>query len=210
MLNTCYNALDRHVEEGYGEQTTIIHDSPVSNTIRKISYREFRDHVSRFAGVLKNFDVKRGDTVVIYMPMVSEALIAMLACARIGAIHSVVFGGFAPKELAIRINDANPKVIVSASCGIEGKRLYAINRFWMRQSILRSTSRIPALSFSDHRCRLFLLMAAIMTGNSKSTKQIPRIAFRYWQQILSIFSTHPEQRENRRVWYVIMVGMPSH
>ena len=122
-LNTCYNAVDIHVEQGRGEQVAIIYDSPVTGTIKKITYREFRDLVARFAGALVQQGVTKGDRVIIYMPMVPEALVAMLACARIGAIHSVVFGGFAPKELATRINDAKPKLIVSASCGIEGKRV---------------------------------------------------------------------------------------
>lgn len=122
-LSTCYNALDRHVEAGRGEQPALIYDSPVTGTIRSYTYREFRDRVARFAGALRNQGVNKGDRVVIYMPMVPEAVVAMLACARIGAIHSVVFGGFAPKELATRINDARPKLIVSASCGIEVKRV---------------------------------------------------------------------------------------
>ncbi len=118
-MNTCYVALDRHVKEGRGEQAAMIYDSPVTGTVRTYSYRELRDEVAKFAGVLKEMGVNKGDRVVIYMPMVPEAAIAMLASARIGAIHSVVFGGFAPNELAIRIDDAQPKVIVSASCGIE-------------------------------------------------------------------------------------------
>jgi propionyl-CoA synthetase len=122
-LNTCYNALDRHVEQGRGDQAALIYDSPVTGTLRSFTYREFRDLTARFAGALVQQGVRKGDRVVIYMPMVPEALIAMLACARIGAIHSVVFGGFAPKELATRINDAKPKLIVSASCGVEGKRV---------------------------------------------------------------------------------------
>jgi len=122
-LNTCYNALDRHVEAGRGQQPALIYDSPVTGTIRSYSYQEFRDLVARFAGALRKQGVEKGDRVVIYMPMVPEAVVAMLACARIGAIHSVVFGGFAPKELATRINDARPKLIVSASCGIEVKRV---------------------------------------------------------------------------------------
>ncbi|MCK4614986.1 MAG: propionyl-CoA synthetase [Thermoplasmata archaeon] len=122
-MNTCYNALDRHVENGGGDRVALIYDSPVTGgTIRKYTYREFRDRVALFAGVLKARGVQKGDTVIIYMPMIPEAMIAMLACARIGAIHSVVFGGFAPRELAIRMDDAKPKVIVSASCGIEPKR----------------------------------------------------------------------------------------
>ncbi len=123
MLNTCYNALDRHVEGGRAEQTALIYDSPVTDTVRRYSYRELRDEVARFAGVLAAQGVTKGDRVIVYMPMIPGALIAMLACARIGAVHSVVFGGFAANELATRINDAKPKVIVSASCGIEVKRI---------------------------------------------------------------------------------------
>ena len=122
-MNTCYNALDRHVEGGRADQTAIIYDSPVTNTIRKITYRELLDQVSRFAGALKGLGVNKGDTVVIYMPMIPQAAVAMLACARLGAVHSVVFGGFAAHELALRINDAKPKVIISASGAVEVKRL---------------------------------------------------------------------------------------
>ena len=121
-MNTCYNALDRHVEGGRGDQAAVIYDSPVTDTVRAYSYREMQDQVARFAGVLRGLGVDKGDTVVVYMPMVPEALVAMLACARIGAVHSVVFGGFAAHELALRINDAQPKVVVSASCGIERDR----------------------------------------------------------------------------------------
>ena len=122
-LNTCYNAVDRHVEGGRADQVAIIYDSPVTDQIRKITYRELLDQVSRFAGVLRSLGVGKGDTVIIYMPMVPQAVVAMLACARLGAIHSVVFGGFAPNELAVRIDDAKPKVMVSASCGIEVTRV---------------------------------------------------------------------------------------
>ncbi|WP_299179024.1 propionyl-CoA synthetase [uncultured Neptuniibacter sp.] len=118
-LNTAYLALDYHVENGLADNDAIIYDSPVTNQKRKITYRELRDDVAKFAGVLKAQGVEKGDRVVIYMPMIPEALVAMLAVARLGAIHSVVFGGFAPHELAVRIDDAEPKVIVSASCGIE-------------------------------------------------------------------------------------------
>ncbi|MBP7232316.1 MAG: propionyl-CoA synthetase [Syntrophaceae bacterium] len=124
-LNTCYNALDCHVESGRKDQVAVIYDSPVTNTIKKITYGELLDSVSRFAGVLNGLGVTKGDTVIVYMPMIPEAMMAMLACARIGAVHSVVFGGFAPNELAIRIDDAKPKVIISASCGIEGKKVLA-------------------------------------------------------------------------------------
>jgi propionyl-CoA synthetase len=122
-LNTCYNALDRHVEQGRGEQPALIYDSPVSGTVARLSYRELTERVARFAGALAAQGVVRGDCVVIYMPMVPEAVVAMLACARIGAVHSVVFGGFAPHELAKRIDDARPVLVISASCGIEGQRI---------------------------------------------------------------------------------------
>ena len=118
-LNTSYLALDYHVEQGRGEQTALIYDSPVTNTKQKFTYSELTQLVAKFAYVLQEQGVEKGDRVLIYMPMIPQAAIAMLACARIGAIHSVVFGGFAAKELAVRINDAEPKVIVSASCGIE-------------------------------------------------------------------------------------------
>ncbi|MBC2714240.1 MAG: propionyl-CoA synthetase [Desulfobacteraceae bacterium] len=123
-LNTCYNALDYHVDErNRGDRIAIIYDSPVTNTIKKFTYSEVRDIVAEFAGVLAAQGVVKGDRVLIYMPMIPEAAFAMLACARIGAVHSVVFGGFAAKELATRIEDAKPRVIVSASCGIEGQRI---------------------------------------------------------------------------------------
>jgi propionyl-CoA synthetase len=122
-LNTCYNALDRHADGVRADQPALVYDSPVTASQRVYSYRALRDEVARFAGVLAGLGVAKGDRVVIYMPMVPEAVIAMLACARLGAVHSVVFGGFAPHELALRIDDARPKVVVSASCGIEGSRV---------------------------------------------------------------------------------------
>jgi propionyl-CoA synthetase len=121
--NTCYNALDRQIEAGRGEQVALIYESPVTNTTQKFTYTQLRDQVAKFAGALAALGVAKGDRVVIYMPMVPEAAVAMLACARIGAVHSVVFGGFAPRELATRIDDAKPKVVLSASCGIEGAKV---------------------------------------------------------------------------------------
>ena len=118
-LNTSYLALDFHVENGRAEQAALIYDSPVTETVRSFTYRELLNEVALFAGVLQNQGVEKGDRVIIYMPMIPEAVVAMLACARLGAIHSVVFGGFAPNELAIRIDDAKPKALVTASCGIE-------------------------------------------------------------------------------------------
>lgn len=124
-LNTCYLALDHHIKQGRGDQVALYYDSPVSNTKEAITYKDLCGRVSRFAGTLKKLGVNKGDTVVIYMPMIPEAAVAMLACARLGAVHSVVFGGFAPNELAIRIDDAQPKLILTASCGIESDKQIA-------------------------------------------------------------------------------------
>lgn len=123
QLNTCDNALDRHVDAGRGDSIALIYDSPVTEQVRRYTYRELRDATARFSGVLRANGVEKGDRVIVYMPMIPEAVIAMLACARIGAVHSVVFGGFASKELATRIDDAKPRVVVSASCGIESGRV---------------------------------------------------------------------------------------
>src|ERR1700757_1978397 len=124
VVNTCYNALDRHVAGGRANQVALIHDSPLNNnTITKFTYAELLSEVQALAAVMTDFGVTKGDRVILYMPMVPEAVVAMLACARIGAVHSVVFGGFAAKELATRIDDAKPKLILSASCGIEPGRI---------------------------------------------------------------------------------------
>src|SRR6266436_1051129 len=122
-LNTCYNCLDRHIEAGHGDRLALIYDSPVSETKRRFTYKELRDEVARFAGAMAKRGIGKGDRVILYMPMVPEAAIAMLACARLGAIHSVVFGGFAANELATRINDCEPKMIISASCGMEARKV---------------------------------------------------------------------------------------
>jgi propionyl-CoA synthetase len=122
-MNTCYNALDLHIDNGIGENKALIYDSPVTGIKRDYTFNELRDEVAKFAGVLAAKNVQKGDRVIIYMPMIPEAAIAMLACARLGAVHSVVFGGFAANELATRINDAKPKVMVTASCGIEVKKV---------------------------------------------------------------------------------------
>ncbi|MEO3784723.1 propionyl-CoA synthetase [Actinocorallia sp. B10E7] len=122
-LNTSYNALDRHVERGHGDRDALIWDSAMVPAKRRYTYRELRDEVAKAAGALAGLGVGKGDRVIVYMPMVPEAVITMLACSRIGAVHSVVFGGFAAKELAVRIDDARPKVIVAASCGLEPNRV---------------------------------------------------------------------------------------
>ena len=125
VTNTCFNALDRHVEGGRGEQLALIYDSPITGVIERFTYRELLERVARVAGVLAGLGVKKGDRVLIYLPMVPEAVVGMLACARLGAVHSVVFGGFAAHELAVRIDDATPKVVLAASCGIEPSRVVA-------------------------------------------------------------------------------------
>ena len=118
----CYNAIDRHLEDGRGDSVALIYDSAYTNLVRKYTYKELHNKVGRLASILtKTFGVSTGDRVLIYMPMIPEAIFAMLACARIGAIHSVVFGGFAASELSSRFNDSNPKLIITASCGIEPK-----------------------------------------------------------------------------------------
>ncbi len=123
MVNTCYNAVDRHVENGRADQTAIIYDSPITGVKDKITYAELKDKVASLAGAMVAKGITKGDRVIVYMPMVPEALVAMLACARIGAVHSVVFGGFAANELAVRIDDAQPKMILAASCGLEPNRV---------------------------------------------------------------------------------------
>src|ERR1700688_2737503 len=123
VVNTCYNALDRHVASGRADQLALIHDSPLSGSVTKFTYAQMLHEVKTLAAIMQDFGVAKGDRVILYMPMVPEAMVAMLACARIGAVHSVVFGGFAAKELATRIEDARPKLIFSASCGLEPGRI---------------------------------------------------------------------------------------
>lgn len=142
QLNTCYLALDHQVEQGRGDQVAVYYDSPVTHTKRAITYRELLEDTARFAGVLKNLGVERGDRVIIYMPMMPEVVTAMLACARLGAVHSVVFGGFAPHELALRIDDAEPKVLLTASAGIETDRVLPYQP--MVEDALREAGHQPA------------------------------------------------------------------
>ncbi|MCG5431035.1 propionyl-CoA synthetase [Mycobacterium sp. MYCO198283] len=155
-LNTCFNALDRHVAGGRGEQPALIYDSPVTDTKRTYSYAELLDLTARFAGVLRGLGVGKGDRVVIYLPMIPQAVVAMLACARLGAVHSVVFGGFAAHELATRIDDARPTVVVSASCGIEPSRLVEYKP--MLDAALQRAAHPPRhcviVQREQHRCAL--------------------------------------------------------
>jgi len=197
VLNTCYNALDRHVEGGRADQAALIYDSPVTGTVRHYTYRQLRDAVARFAGALAAQGVAKGDRVIIYMPMVPEAAIAMLACARIGAIHSVVFGGFAASELATRINDARPKVIVSASCGIEPGRVVPYKPL---------LDAAVSLAEAKPECCVILQRpqepwpAATSTGTRPWRQRSPRTACRCRRPIRSISSTPPARPASPRAW----------
>src|SRR2546421_5162075 len=142
-VTPCYNALDRHVAGGRADQVALIHDSPLTNTISKFTYAEMLKEVQTLAAVMADFGVAKGDRVILYMPLVPEAVFAMLACARIGAVHSVVFGGFAAKELATRIEDAKPKLIFSASCGLEPGRIVHYKPL-LDQAIKLSSVKPPA------------------------------------------------------------------
>ncbi|WP_417591141.1 propionyl-CoA synthetase [Owenweeksia hongkongensis] len=160
LINTCYLALDYHVENGRANQVAMFFDSPVTQTKKQYTYRQMRDEVSRIAGGLKNLGVKKGDTVVIYMPMIPEATMTMLACARLGAIHSVVFGGFAPHELALRIDDAKPKVIVTASSGIEIDRIIAYKPM-VDQAIEKSIHKPDSVVLFNRK------LGALVTRNAR-------------------------------------------
>ena len=145
MVNTCWNAVDRHVLAGRGDQIAIMHESPITLSTKGITYKQLQDRVASLAGALRAKGVEKGDRVIIYMPMIPEALEAMLACARLGAIHSVVFGGFAASELAVRIDDCQPKAGWSPTASS------ITSRFWTRPSTWPATSRISASSFSANR-----------------------------------------------------------
>ncbi len=164
-LNTCYNAIDRHVESGRGDQVALIYDSPVTNTIEEFTYRELLEQVSRFAGVLTTLGIKKNDTLIIYMPMIPQTVIAMLACARVGAVHSVVFGGFAPHELAIRIDDAKPKLIITASGAVEVKRLIEYKP--MIDKAIHEASHKPAkcIIFQRHFVKASMILGRDLDWN---------------------------------------------
>jgi propionyl-CoA synthetase len=156
VVNTCYNALDRHVAGGRADQIALIHDSPLANTVTTFTYAEMLKEVETLAAVMADFGVAKGDRVILYMPMVPEAMVAMLACARIGAVHSVVFGGFAAKELATRIEDAKPKLMLSASCGLEPGRIVQYKPL-LDEAISLSSVKPQAcliLQRPQHRCEL--------------------------------------------------------
>jgi len=172
-LNTCYNAVDLHVDNGMGDNNAIIYDSPVTDTIQKITYAELKVAVSKFAGILASKNVKKGDRVIIYMPMIPEAAIAMLACARIGAVHSVVFGGFAANELATRINDAKPKVIVSASCGIEIARVIEYKPLLDKAIELATSKPESCIIFQRAQADASLIKGRDFDWKSEMEKAVP-------------------------------------
>ena len=192
VVNTCYNALDRHVANGRADQVALIHDSPLTNTISKFTYAEMLKEVQTLAAVMADFGVAKGDRVILYMPLVPEAVFAMLACARIGAVHSVVFGGFAAKELATRIEDAKPKLIFSASCGVEPGRIVQY------KPLLDEAIRLS--SVKPQGC-------VILPRRSPQARL--RRARRCWRPIRSIFSTRRAPRESRRASCATMAGIWS-
>ena len=157
VCNTCYNAVDRHVLAGRANQAALIYDSPVTGTKQTITYAELQAQTQLLARILIGFGVAKGDRVIIYMPMVPEAAVAMLACARIGAVHSVVFGGFAANELATRIDDAKPKIILSASCGIEPNRVVAYKPLLDRAIELAAHKPEACLILQRPQCEATLL-----------------------------------------------------
>ncbi|MFT7291097.1 MAG: propionyl-CoA synthetase, partial [Reinekea sp.] len=168
QLNTAYLAVDAHVEAGRGEQLALIYDSPLAGRVQKFTYNELLEEVRRCAGLLRQLGVEKGDRVVIYMPMIPQAIIAMLACARLGAIHSVVFGGFAANELAVRIDDAQPKVVLAATCGLE------VNKIVQYQPLLRS-----ALQLADHQPEQVVVW-------ERAEQPITEADFVRWQDLLAL------------------------
>src|SRR5436309_7875147 len=156
VVNTCYNALDRHVAGGRADQVALIHDSPLAGRVTQLTYAQMLHEVKTLAAIMADFGVAKGDRVILYMPMVPEAVVAMLACARIGAVHSVVFGGFAAKELATRIEDAKPKLVFSASCGLEPGRIVQYKPL-LDEAIKLSSAKPQAciiLQRQQHPCEL--------------------------------------------------------
>ena len=213
-LNTCWNALDRHVAAGRGDHIALIWDSPVTGQIDRFTYRGLRDEVARLAGVLVSLGVSKGDRVLIYMPMVPEAAMAMLACARIGAIHSVVFGGFAAHELATRIDDAKPWVILSASCGIEVNRVIpykplldaaiAETRAKPEHCVIlqRTMCRADMMAGRDHDWHELIAVA-------RPADCVPVLATDPLYILYTSFSIHRARRESPKGWYATMAATRS-
>jgi propionyl-CoA synthetase len=213
VVNTCYNALDRHVAGGRAEQVALIHDSPLAGTVTKLSYAELLKEVQTLAAVMQDFGVAKGDRVILYMPMVPEAVIAMLACARIGAVHSVVFGGFAAKELATRIEDAEPKLIFSASCGLEPGRIVHYKPL-LDEAMKLSSVKPQACIILQRPQQICDLVTgrdhdwAELRGKAIAAKN-PPIACRCWPPIRSTFFTPRARQASRRAWCATMAAIWS-
>jgi propionyl-CoA synthetase len=207
MVNTCWNALDRHVEAGRGDQVAVIHDSPVTDSITKLTYAQMRDRVAALAGAMAAQGIAKGDRVLIYMPMVPEALMAMLACARLGAIHSVVFGGFAAHELAVRI-DAQPKCIIAASCGIEPGRVVAYKP--LLDTAIAEASHKPDFCVvlqREQRCMPICWPGATMTGRNLWPVPRPPSACQWKAAIRPMFSIPLARRASPRAWSAPRAGI---
>jgi len=209
VCNTCWNAVDRHVMSGRGEQVAIIYDSPLAGQKRTLTYHRLQVETQVLAAILRNFGVEKGDRVILYMPMVPEAVIAMLACARIGAVHSVVFGGFAANELATRIDDAKPKLVLSASCGLEPGRIVAYKP--LLDEAIRLATHKPGVCLILQRPQR---QAALLPGRDHDWAQLrdEAIVFARWSMsarrlrrpIRCTFSTPPEPPAGPKAWYATM------
>jgi len=208
-LNTCYNALDKHVEAGRGEQAALIYDSPVTGTKRTYSYNELRDRVAAFAGALAAQGVEKGDRVLVYMPMIPETVIAMLACARLGAVHSVVFGGFAPRELATRIDDAKPKLMVAGSCGIEPGRVVPYKPLLDEAIDLAAHKPTTCIIFERPQLVAELVAGRDVTWDQALDGVEPHDCVPVAATDPSTFSTPPAPPGSRRAWCATMAGMRS-
>ena len=211
VCNTCYNALDRHVADGRNDQAALIYDSPVTNTKQTFTYGRMLSEVQLLGAMLRDFGVKKGDVVILYMPMVPEAVFAMLACARIGAIHSVVFGGFAPKELATRIDDAKPKVILSASCGIEVARVVPYKPLLDEAIKLAQHKPDACLILQRPQCEATLIAGprprlAQGVGARRQLRQDLATACRSPPPIRSTFSTPRARPAFRKAWCATMAA----
>ena len=210
LLNTCYNAVDRHASGSRGDQLALIYDSPVTGVIQTFTYRELRDRVARVAGVLRHLGVGKGDRVLIFMPNTPEAVMTMLASARLGAVHSVVFGGFAAPELAARIDDAQPKVIVWASCGIEPGGSSLTSHSWTVRSRWLRTSPTPAWCCSERGTRRHSSLDGISNGQPPSAMRSPwTSAFRCWRPIRSTSCIRRAPLESPRESFTTTAATPS-